>query len=135
MSKAIHSHDNPIINILFNVAAPVFILNKLSAKLGSKEALLLALAFPLLYGAYDLIKKKKVNYFSLLGLLNVLATGSLAIMGLTGIWFAVKEAGVFSAVPGWRQMVERPRFHPSPKVKRVIQVNAVNSVWNLAKHG
>ena len=49
--------------------------------------------------------------------------------------FAVKEAGVFSAVPGWRQMVERPRFHPSPKVKRVIQVNAVNSVWNLAKHG
>ena len=45
--------------------------------------------------------------------------------------FAQKEAGVFSAVTGWRQMVERPRFHPSPKVKQVIPSNLVNSVFAL----
>lgn len=45
--------------------------------------------------------------------------------------FAVKESGMFSAVPGWRQMVERPRFHPSPKVKQVMPTKFVNSVFAL----
>ena len=45
--------------------------------------------------------------------------------------FAVKEAGVFSAVPGWQQMVERPRFHPSPKAKQVNHIPQINSVFAL----
>jgi hypothetical protein len=51
-----------------------------------------ALSFPLGYGAYDWIKNRKTNFFSILGLLNVGTTGGLALAGLYGIWFAVKEA-------------------------------------------
>ncbi|MCJ8275867.1 MAG: hypothetical protein HRT44_10085, partial [Bdellovibrionales bacterium] len=48
---------------------------------------------------YDLVKEKKINWLSLLGLLNVLLTGGFALMKLEGIWFAVKEAS-FPALIG-----------------------------------
>lgn len=91
--------ENSFLNLLFNIVLPVLILNKLSEHLGPLAALLLALAFPLGYGAYDLITRRKFNAFSLLGLLNVSLTGGLALMGLNGFWFAVKEAA-FPALVG-----------------------------------
>lgn len=84
--------ENPLLNILFNIAIPIFILNKGSKWVGSKEALVLALAFPIVYGIYDYIKQRKANYISLLGILNVGFTGGFALLSLEGIWFAVKEA-------------------------------------------
>jgi hypothetical protein len=84
--------ENGLLNLLFNIVLPVLILNRFSKFIGPLNALILALAFPLGYGAYDLIKRKKTNAFSILGLLNVLLTGGLAVMGLNGFWFAVKEA-------------------------------------------
>lgn len=84
--------ENPWLNLVFNILLPVLILNKLSKFVGPLWALILALAFPLGYGAYDLIKRKKTNALSVLGLLNVLLTGGLALMGIQGMWFAVKEA-------------------------------------------
>lgn len=84
--------ENGLFNILFNIIAPIFILNNLSQKLGALPALGLALAFPLCYGLYDGWTRKKANFFSILGLLNTLLTGGLAVLGLGGIWFAVKEA-------------------------------------------
>lgn len=91
--------ENSFLNLLFNIILPVLILNKLSKVLGPFWALILALAFPLGYGAYDLIQRKKFNAFSALGLLNVLLTGGLALLGLHGFWFAVKEAA-FPALVG-----------------------------------
>lgn len=91
--------ENGFLNLLFNIVLPVFILNKVSNHIGSLYALILALAFPLSYGAYDLVKRKKANAFSALGLLNVLFTGGLALLGLNGFWFAVKEAA-FPALVG-----------------------------------
>ncbi|KYG65114.1 hypothetical protein AZI87_11115 [Bdellovibrio bacteriovorus] len=91
--------ENGLLNLVFNIVLPVLILNKLSKFIGPFWALILALAFPLGYGAYDLIKRKKANAFSALGLLNVLLTGGLALMGLHGFWFAVKEAA-FPALVG-----------------------------------
>ncbi|WP_374030368.1 VC0807 family protein [Bdellovibrio bacteriovorus] len=91
--------ENGLLNIVFNIVLPVLILNKLSKFIGPFWALVLALAFPLGYGAYDLIKRKKFNAFSALGLLNVLLTGGLALLGLHGFWFAVKEAA-FPALVG-----------------------------------
>ncbi|UOF01856.1 VC0807 family protein [Bdellovibrio reynosensis] len=91
--------ENGFLNLIFNIVLPVLILNKFSKFIGPVWALLLALAFPLGYGAYDLIKRKKVNAFSALGLLNVLFTGGLALLGLNGFWFAVKEAA-FPALVG-----------------------------------
>lgn len=75
------------------------ILNKGSKIVGPLWALVIALAFPIGYGAYDLFKRKKTNFISVLGLLNVGITGGLALSGLTGIWFAVKEAA-FPAIIG-----------------------------------
>lgn len=90
--------ENGLLNLVFNIVLPVLILNKLSKFVGPIWALLLALAFPLGYGAYDLVQRKKVNAFSALGLLNVLFTGGLALLGLNGFWFAVKEAAFPSLV-------------------------------------
>lgn len=84
--------ENGLINILVNVIIPVLILNKGTEPLGPLNALLLALAFPLGFGIFDLIKKRKWNAFSILGFLNVAVTGGLALAGLSGIWFSIKEA-------------------------------------------
>lgn len=91
--------ENGLLNLLVNIAIPILVLNKGSNILGSKVALIIALAFPLFYGLYDYQKRKKINFISLLGLLNILITGSLALMGIYGIWFAVKEAA-FPALIG-----------------------------------
>lgn len=92
MSNQETKPENSWLNLIFNIILPVLILNKLTKFLGPLNALLLALAFPLAYGAYDLWKRKKVNAFSALGLLNVSLTGGLALMGIHGFWFALKEA-------------------------------------------
>jgi hypothetical protein len=90
--------ENGFLNLIFNIILPVLILNKGSKFVGPLIALIIALAFPLGYGAYDLIKRRKFNAFSALGLINVLVTGSLALMGLNGFWFAIKEAAFPSLV-------------------------------------
>lgn len=91
--------ENQFISLVFNIIVPVMILNKGSTILGTTNALLIALAFPLSYGLYDFYQRRKMNFISLLGLLNVAFTGGLALTGLTGIWFAVKEAA-FPALIG-----------------------------------
>ena len=94
-----HDKDSPkdaISNIIFNIAIPVFILSKGSSEqyLGPLWGLVVALIFPLSYGIWDLIQKKKWNFISVLGLISVLLTGGLALFKLSGIWFAVKEAAI-----------------------------------------
>ena len=86
-------------SLLFNIIIPVLLLNKGSAYLGTKGALMIALAFPITYGLYDWFQRRKTNFISLLGLLNVALTGGLALSGLGGGWFAVKEAA-FPALIG-----------------------------------
>lgn len=96
-------NENAFLNLLFNIVLPIFILNKGMNYLTPVQALALALLFPIGYGLYDLAQRKKVNLFSIVGLMNVSLTGGLAVSGLGGFWFAVKEAvfplliGVFVA--------------------------------------
>lgn len=96
-----------LLNLICNIALPVFILNRFSVPWGPALALVVALAFPLSYGAYDLYRRKKTNIMSVLGLLNILVTGGLALLGVTGFWFAVKEAafpaliGAFVLASAW----------------------------------
>lgn len=89
--KASEKRENPLINLAANVVLPVVILKQLSAR-GPVLALIVALLFPLSYGVWSYITSKKLNYISLLGLLNTLFTGGFALLKLEGIWFAVKEA-------------------------------------------
>lgn len=87
--------ENPLLNLVFNIVLPVIILNQLSKRMGSSGplvALIAALILPIGYGAFDYIKRKKRNYISLLGILNVAFTGGFALLKLDGLWFAVKEA-------------------------------------------
>ncbi len=93
------NQENGLLNILINIIIPVFILNKMGSKIGSMPALLLALAFPIFYGIYDIWKYRKFNFISLLGLINISITGGLALLQLGGMWFAVKEAA-FPALIG-----------------------------------
>jgi hypothetical protein len=87
--------ENPLHNLAFNIFLPVIVLNQLSKRIGENGpeiALVIALALPIGYGAYDYIKRKKHNLISALGIINVAFTGGFALLKFEGIWFAVKEA-------------------------------------------
>lgn len=88
-----HDQPNSFTHILFNILIPVLILNK-GHKYGldAQLSLLIALSFPLFFSAKSLIQAKKIDFISLLGLMNVLISGVLTLLALEGIWFAVKEA-------------------------------------------
>lgn len=108
--------ENMLINIAFNIVIPVFLLTKFSEpeKLGPVAALLIALAFPIAYGVYDLVKSKKWNFFSIVGIVNISLTGGFSLMELEGFWFAVKEASV-PAVFGVATIVSLKTRYPLVK--------------------
>lgn len=85
--------QNSFSHILFNILIPIVILNK-GHKFGldAKFSLLLALSFPLFFTIRALMQDKKIDFISLLGLLNVLVSGVFTLLTLEGMWFAVKEA-------------------------------------------
>jgi hypothetical protein len=84
--------DHALINAVVSVVIPVVILHKLSTPWGPLPALIFALSFPLGYGLYDFYRRKKINPISALGFVNVLVTGGLAVLGIGGVWFSLKEA-------------------------------------------
>lgn len=88
--------ENPLLNLAFNIAIPFFIMTKLSSPeyLGQVYGLVTALAFPFLYGIWDLIGSSKVNYFSLIGLISILLTGGIGLMELDKAWMIVKETSI-----------------------------------------
>lgn len=89
--------ENPLLNLAFNLAIPIFVLEKSAQYLGANgplKALILALCFPVAYGIYDWVKRKKANWMSALGMLSVLITGGLALAKVEGIWFAISEASL-----------------------------------------
>lgn len=97
-SSATHApkRENLLINIVCNVVIPTLVLTKLSSetRLGPLWGLVVALVFPLGYGVYDFVRRKKANFISILGIVSVLLTGGLGLMQVGGFWFAVKDAGV-----------------------------------------
>jgi len=88
----------PFIDLLVSIVIPSVILMKFSTPedLGPANALIIALAFPLGWGLFELIKYRKFNFIALLGLISVVATGGIGLFELEPQWLAVKEA----AVPG-----------------------------------
>lgn len=79
-------------SLIFNIVLPIIILQKGSSYFGPTGALIIALFFPISFGLFDYLKNKHRNYISVLGILNVSLTGGLALSGLQGIWFSIKEA-------------------------------------------
>lgn len=116
------SKPNPLLEIGITVLLPAFILMKLSSpeRLGTLGALLVALAFPLAWGVWDGVRRRKLNWFSVLGVVSTLLTGGIGLLALDAQWLAVKEA----AVPGLIGVaVLGSTFTRSPLI-RVLVFNA-----------
>ncbi|KZX63550.1 MFS transporter [Stutzerimonas frequens] len=102
MTETTHSHaehkPRPLVDLAVSILIPSLILMKLSGeeRLGADGALLLALAFPLGWGLWELARYRKFNWIALLGLISVLLTGGIGLLQLDTQWLAIKEA----AVPG-----------------------------------
>lgn len=97
-----------------------------------------ALCLPLAYGAQDYFRRGHKNYVSLMGVINILLTGSLAMMSLKGIWFAVKEAS-FPLVLGclvlgsaWSANPAAKMFFCNPHVLNMALID--EKVATLNKH-
>jgi hypothetical protein len=86
----------PMMDLLISILLPSLILMKLSgeARLGADGALILALAFPLSWGSFELLKYRKFNFIALLGLVSVLLTGGIGLLKLDNQWLAIKEATI-----------------------------------------
>jgi hypothetical protein len=87
---------NPLVDFAVSIIIPSVILMRFSGedKLGPTGALLLALAFPIAWGLYDLTKNGVKNYVAILGVVSVLLTGSIGLLKLDAQWLAVKEAAI-----------------------------------------
>jgi len=98
LQKTPEHKPRPLIDMLVSIIIPSVILMKFSAEqdLGPSGALITALAFPISWGLFELLKYKKFNFIALLGLISVLLTGGIGLLELDPQWLAVKEA----AIPG-----------------------------------
>ncbi len=104
MSDQRDKPENPLLNILLNVLLPVVILNFLSDKektifgikvgLGPELALIIAIAFPVIYGIWFFATRRKWNFFSILGFVSILLTGGLGLVQANALVFAIKEAAI-----------------------------------------
>lgn len=124
---------SPFVELAITLIIPSIILMKLSGpeKLGTVNALLLALTFPLLWGAQALWRERKVNVPAVLGLVSTLLTGGIGLLQLDTYWLAVKEAaipGLIGLVVGCSAFTSRPLvrvllFSPTLMNVELIQKN------------
>lgn len=125
--------NNQLLELIINIVIPSLVLMKLSAEqyLGTANALLLALAFPLGWGLYDLLRNRKTNFIAILGLVSILLTGGIGLLHLDAQWLAVKEA----AIPGLIGIAvlasTRTRY---PLIKTVLYTPAVIDVAKVQQH-
>ena len=123
--------ENLILNLIFNVGVPTLIMSKASGPhlLGTKWGLLVALLFPLGYGIYDFIRRRRLNFISAIGFASVLITGGFGLFKLDGIWFAVKDGempqqiglAVLASLRAKEPLIHEILFNP-----QVIDVERVN---------
>ncbi len=108
--------ENALASLLLNVALPVTVLSYCSKEsgligVGPKWALIIAMAMPLAYQAYDWNQRRKINIFSVIGLIGVLLTGGLGLLELSAQAFAFKEAAIpllLAALFVWTHRAGRP---------------------------
>ena len=120
----------PMVDLMFSIILPSIILMKLSGEndLGASGGLIVALAFPLGWGLFELIKYRKFNFIALLGLISVLLTGGIGLFELDTKWLAIKEAAI-PAVIGIAVLVST--FTPYPLVKALLFNPAIMDVEKI----
>lgn len=124
-----------MIDLLVSIIAPSVVLMKLSGDdaLGPSGALVTALAFPIAWGLFELIKYKKFNWIALLGLISVILTGGIGLLQLDPKWLAIKEAAIpgllglavlgstFTRYPLIRTMLFNPAIMNVEKIKHRLE--------------
>jgi len=90
------SKPRPFLDLIISIIIPSVILMKLSGddKLGATTGLIVALAFPIIYGLYELIANGKRNGIALLGIISVLLNGGIGLLEIGPEWLAIKEAAI-----------------------------------------
>ncbi|CAM3028799.1 VC0807 family protein [Rariglobus hedericola] len=128
--------ENLLLNLVFNILIPTLVLSKLSKDtlLGPVVGLVVALAFPLGYGVWDFLERKKANFISIIGFVSVLLTGGLALMHIGGMGFAIKEAAVPTVI-GIAVLLSLKTKTPLVRTmlynEQVIDVERVDTALNL----
>lgn len=114
MSK---KNRSQFLNLLINIVIPVIILTRFSGGqyLGQTWGLVTALAFPIVYGLYELYSEKKYNVFSVIGIVSIFLTGGIGLLELSNKWLAIKEAGV-PFVLGVAVLISQKTKYPLMKV-------------------
>jgi hypothetical protein len=133
----------PLIDLLLSIVIPSIILMKLSGDndMGASGALIFALAFPIGWGLYELIRFKVTNYIALLGLVSVLLTGSIGLLKLEAQWLAVKEAAIpallgiavlISARVGYpliKTLLYNPKVLNTERIARILRERGHDEVF------
>lgn len=119
MSNKEPKSENGLYSLLFNIVIPVFILLKMSdeKRLGPTYALLVAIAFPIIFAIIDFYKYRKLRFIPIAGFISVLMTGLIGLMKLSPEWMAVKEAGIPAAI-GLAVIISI--YTPFPLIKKML---------------
>jgi len=147
--------ENQLLSLACNLIIPSLILTMLSDPqyLGIKLSLIVALAFPIIYGGHYLLDRGKLNPFSALGIISVGLTGGISLMELDVVYIAIKEAAV-PAIIGLATLISLKTSQPlirtfllndnifeTKKITQALQENnsevafdklLVNASWILA---
>ncbi|MEI6891498.1 MAG: VC0807 family protein [Pontiella sp.] len=122
--------DSPWISILLNVVIPVAILSLLSKEkyLGPVWSLVVGLAFPIGYGVRTLIRDRKADFMSIIGIVSVSLTGVFGILKLPPEYVAIKEA----AIPLILGIVIVASLKtPFPLIRKILMTEALFDVERL----
>lgn len=87
---------NPLLEIAVTIVLPGIVLMQASSadRLGPAGALVAALSLPLGWGLWDAVRRRRLNWLALLGVVGTLMTGGIGLMQLDAHWLAIKEATV-----------------------------------------
>ena len=133
MSENSVPRENLLVNLICNIGVPTYVLTSLSKEehLGPLWGLVLAILFPVGYGVYDFVRRRRANFISIIGFFSVLLTGVLGLLHVGGLGFAIKEA-VMPTLIGIAILVSLRTKKPLVKEllynEQVIDVARVNAV-------
>lgn len=138
MNAAAPARPNPLLEIGITIIAPALILMKLSGDgaLGRVGALVLALAFPLGWGLWDGLRRRRFSFFAALGVLSTVLTGGIGMLQLDTRWLAVKEAsvpGIIGLVVAGSVWAKEPLIHALVFNASVFDVERIRAI--LAERG
>ena len=145
MNTTLEHKPRPFIDLLVSIIIPSIILMKLSGEndLGAAGGLITALAFPLGWGVFELIRYRKFNFIALLGLISVFLTGGIGLFELDNKWLAIKEAAVpsiiglvvfgstFTRFPLVKTLLFNPKVMNVEKIKQRLEDKNSTAVFEI----